>query len=135
MKRIAKLFALFPLAVVLFLGNAYGSLSFAGLLFPRVVPRPYTEMIAAAVAGAVVGGVLVAYPLARMFPSRYWVAALAVSLPLVALRLSDFIAYAGSGRSAIVIISVVEALLVPLGAIAASWLFVRHFPRPLPNAA
>lgn len=135
MKRIAKLTALVPLAVVLFLGNAYGSLSFAGLLFPRVVPRPYTEMIGAATVGALVGGLLVAYPLARMFPSRHWVAALVVSLPLVALRLSDLLAYAGSNQSAIIVMSVVELLLVPLGAVTVTWLFARHFPRPLRNAA
>ena len=135
MKTLAKLVALVPLAAILFLGNAYGSLSFAGLLFPRVVPRPYTEMIGAAAAGALVGGILVAYPLVRLFPSRYWVAAFVVSLPLVALRLGDFLAYVGKDQSAIVVMSLVELVLVPMGAVMASWLFVRFLPRPVPNAA
>ncbi len=135
MKAIAKLIALVPMAVVLFLGNAYGSISFAGILYPRVVPRPYAEMIGAAAAGALVGGILVAYPLVRMFPSRYWLAALAISAPLMALRLSDLLAYWGSDQPAIIIMSVVELLLVPIGAAATSWLFAKLIPRPLPNAA
>ena len=135
MKTLAKFIALLPLAIVLFLGNAYGSMSFAGLLFPRVVPRPYTEMIGAATAGAIVGGILVAYPLARLFPSRSWAAALLVSSPLVALRLSDLLAYAGTTQTPAIIMSAVELVLAPVGAVIVTWLFARFFPRVLPNVA
>ena len=135
MKTIAKFIALFPLAVVLFLGNAYGSMSFAALLFPRVVPRPFTEMISAATVGAIVGGILVAYPLAKLFPSRHWAAALLVSSPLVALRLSDLHSSAGTAETANIIMSAVELLLVPMGAVMVTWLFARFFPRVLPNVA
>ena len=134
MKALAKFIALLPLALVLFLGNAYGSLAFAALPFPRVAPRPYTEMIGAAAVGAVVGGILVGYPLAKMFPLRYWAAALVVSLPFVALRFGDLSEYAGTRQTPIIIMSVVELALVPLGAVIGTWFFARFFPRRL-NAA
>jgi hypothetical protein len=135
MKAPAKLVALLPLAVVLFLGNAYGSMSFAGLLFPRVVPRPYVEMVSAAAVGALVGGLLVAYPLARLFPTRHFIAALLVSAPLMALRLSDVLAYAHTDHGAIITMSAVELILVPLGAVMLTWLFARFYPRVPPHVA
>lgn len=135
MKTLAKFVALLPMALVLFLGNAYGSMMFAGYLFPRVVPRPYTEMIGAAAVGAIVGGILVAYPLVRLFPSRYWAAALLVSSPLMALRLSDLLSYAGTSETAIIVMSTVELVLVPAGTVLVAWLFGRFFPRVQPTVA
>jgi hypothetical protein len=135
LKTLAKLAALAPLAVVLFIGNAYGSLTFARLLFAGNYPRPYIEMIGAAIVGALVGGVLVAYPLAKLFPSRYWLAAVVVSLPLMALRVGDLQTFSGAQHTAIVVMSVVELLVVPLTAAAVAWLFVRFYPRLLTNAA
>ena len=135
MKAAAKLLALIPLAVVLFLGNAYGSMSFAGLLFPRVVPRPYIEMVSAAAVGALIGSLLVAYPLARLFPSRYLVAALAVSAPLMALRLSDLLNYANTDHVAIITMSAIEFVFVPVGAAIVTWLFAKFFPRASPHVA
>jgi hypothetical protein len=72
MKQIAKALALPLLAAIAFLGFAYGSLYFAGYLFPRVVPRPYVEMVSAAAVGLAVAGVLVSLPLVKLYPSRYW---------------------------------------------------------------
>jgi len=135
MRSLAKMVALLPLAVALFLGNAYGSMSFAGLLFPRVTPRPYIEMVSSAAVGAISGGCLVAYPRAKLFPSRYLAAAIIVSSPLMALRLSDLLAYAGTAQTATVIMSAVELTLVPAGAVLVTWLFARFFPRALPNVA
>ena len=91
-------------------------------------------MISAAVVGALVGGILIGYPLARMFPSRYWAAALIVSLPLVALRFSDLYEYVGTRQTAIITMSTVELALIPLGAVLGTWLFAKFSPR-LQNAA
>jgi hypothetical protein len=135
MKAAAKLLTLLLLAVVLFLGNAYGSMSFAGLLFPRVDPRPYIEMISAAAVGALAGGLLVAYPLARLFPSRYLVAALLVSAPLMALRLSDLLTYANTDHVAIITMSALELILAPVGAAIVTWLFAKFYPRESPHVA
>jgi hypothetical protein len=135
MKAIAKLLALLPLMVVLFLGNAYGSMSFAGLLFPRVIPRPYIEMVSAAAVGALVGGLLVAYPLARLFPSRYLVAALLVSAPLMALRMSDLLTYANTDHVAMITMSAFELVLVPVGAATVTWLVAKFYPRASPHVA
>lgn len=93
------------------------------------------EMVSSAAVGAIVGGMLVAYPLVRLFPSRYLAAALLVSSPLMALRLSDLLAYAATTQTATVIMSAVELTLVPAGAVLATGLLARFFPPALPDMA
>lgn len=129
MRTIAKIAALPVLAAIAFLGYAYGSLYFAGYLFPRVVPRPYGEMLSAAVFGSLVAGLLVALPLARMFPVRHWLAGIAVTSPFMFVRVSDMLHYAGKNEPRIMAMSVAELLIYPAGVIALSWLAARFFPQ------
>ena len=122
MKLAAKLFALPLLLVLAFAANAYASLYFAGYLFPRVVPRPYVEMVGAAVVGGMAASAAVAWPLVRLYSRRAWLAGLAVAAPVVAVRVSDLWHYTGTGESRIVVMSWVEAFVYPVAILAGVWL-------------
>ena len=122
MRIAARIFALLPLAVLAFAVNAYASFYFAAYLFPMVQPRPYGEMISAAVVGAVAAGAVVSYPLVKQFPQRYWLAALAVAVPILELRGHDFHYYVGTSETRIVVMSVVEFLVYPTALLACAWL-------------
>lgn len=129
MKTIAKALALPILAAIAFLGYAYGSLYFAGYLFPRVVPRPYVEMLSAAAVGSLVAGLLVALPLIKMFPSRHWLAAVLVSSPFMVIRANDLAHYTGKDEQRILVMSLSEIVIYPTLIVAVCWLFNRLYPR------
>jgi hypothetical protein len=129
MKTIAKILSLLALAAIALLGYAYGSLYFAGYLFPRVIPRPYVEMLSAAVVGSLVAGVLVSLPLVRIFPSRYWLAGLLVASPFMITRASDIAHYSGRNEPRIMVMSVAELAIYPALIVAMCWLFNRVYPR------
>ncbi|WP_227815952.1 hypothetical protein [Nitrogeniibacter aestuarii] len=129
MKPIARLLALPFLAAIAFLGYAYGSLYFAGYLFPRVVPRPYVEMLSAAAVGSLVAGMLVALPLLKLFPTRYPLAALVVASPFMVIRGSDLAHYLGKNETRIVVMSVSEFVIYPAGIILLCWLASRFLPQ------
>jgi ACR3 family arsenite efflux pump ArsB len=129
MKQIAKSLALPLLAAIAFLGFAYGSLFFAGYLFPRVVPRPYVEMVSAAAVGSAVAGLLVSLPLVKLYPSRYWLAGLLVASPLMIVRASDIAHYTGKNETRIMVMSVVEFVIYPALIVAFCWLVSRFYPR------
>jgi hypothetical protein len=125
MKLTAKVIALLLLVPAAFVAYAYASLYFAGYLFPRVLPRPYTEMVSAAAVGSLVAGIVVAFPLARLFTRRCWLAGLIVASPLVVVRVSDLVHYAGKNEPRIMVMSVVELLLYPAAIVACAWLVGR----------
>ena len=116
----------FPLLLVLaFVVNAYASQYFAGYLFPRVAPRPYAEMISAAVVGALTASAVVAWPLVRLYSQRAWVAGLAVAAPVVAIRVDDLLHYARTDETRIIVMSWVEAIAYPIAILAGVWLLYR----------
>jgi hypothetical protein len=122
MRLATKIIALPLLLVLAFAINAYAATYFAGYLFPLVVPRPYVEMVGAAVVGAVAAAAAIAWPLVRLYGGRAWVAAIAVASPVVALRAGDFLHYAGTGESRIIVMSCVEGLVYPVVILVGIWL-------------
>jgi hypothetical protein len=129
MNSIAKIVSLPFLAAIAFLGNAYGSLYFVGYFFPRILPRPYMEMLSAAAVGASVAGALVSLPLVRLYPSRYWLAALVVASPLMAIRVSDIAYYTGKQEPRITVMSIAELFIYPGLMLVICWLTSRFYPR------
>jgi hypothetical protein len=129
MTQIAKALALPLLAAIAFLGYAYGSLYSAGYLFPRVVPRPYVEMVSAAAVGSAVAGLLVSLPLVKLYPSRYWLAGLLVASPLMVVRVNDMAHYSGRNEPRIMVMSVVEFVIYPALILAVCWLASRFYPQ------
>ena len=130
MATIARLVALPILAAAAFVAAAYASLYFAGYLFPRVVPRPYTEMVSAALVGALAAALVSALPLAKLFGHRAWMAALLVSAPWIALRTSDLLHYAGKNEPRIMVMSWVELLLYPLVVVGTTWVVAVRVAKP-----
>ncbi len=118
-----KLVVLVLLALVAFAVDAHVSFEFAGRVFPLEHPRPYLEMIGAAIIGALVAGMVVAYPLVRLFPLRYWIAALMVSLPYMSLRVDWLVMYFGEHKPRIVATALFELLFFPAAIVFCAWSF------------
>ena len=126
MKIAARLIA-FPLVLMLaFVVNAYASDYFAAYLFPRVLPRPYIEMVSAAVFGALAAAATVAWPIVRLYSRCTWLAAFGVAAPVVAIRGADLLHYAYTSESRIIVMSLVEALVYPVAILAGVWLVSRR---------
>ena len=134
MGSVAKVIALVLLAALAFVANAYASLYFAGYMFPRIEPRPYVEMVGAAVAGGVAAAVVTAWPLARLYADRAWLAALVVAAPVVALRVGDLLHYGQLEEPRIIAMSLVELLLYPALILGGVWV-ASHLRTGKPNAA
>lgn len=105
---------------------AYASTYFAGMLFPFVEPRPYLEMMSAAVVGSLAAAVITAWPLIRLYGRRAWIAALVVAAPLMVLRLSDIAQYAGKSDTRIMVMSWFELVVYPAILLLSIWV-VLHF--------
>jgi hypothetical protein len=116
--RFAALPLLFALA---FATYAYASLYVAGYLFPRVVPRPYFEMMSTAVVGSSAAAAVSAWPLVRLYAGRAWLAALAIASPFMVIRTSDLIHYAGKNEPRIMVMSWFELLVYPAVLLAGVW--------------
>lgn len=129
MCTIAKYAALPVLVALAFAAYAYASLYFAGLLFPRVVPRPYLEMMSAAVAGSVAAAAVASWPLVRLYAGRAWLAALLVAAPLVIVRISDLLHYANKNEPRIVVMSWFELLVYPGVLVVGVWFTSRLIHR------
>lgn len=112
---------LFTLPAWIILGTvAYGwaTSRFAAAFFPRVFPRPYVEMLGADVAGALAPAALVAWPLARLYGPRAWIVALVVAAPMMALRVSWLVTFAGEDQPGIMITSAFELVTFPVSLLA-----------------
>jgi hypothetical protein len=133
MNAFAKLLLLPLLAAIALVGYSYGSQYFAGYLFPRVVPRPYVEMLSAAAVGSVAGAALVSLPLVRLYRSRYWLAGLLVASPFMVLRASDIAHYSGRNEPRIMVMSVAELAMYPALMLAMCWLVARHLAPKAPR--
>ncbi len=133
MKHLAKILAVFTLMVVAWVVYAYATLYFAGYLFPRVVPRPYVEMVSAAIVGSMAAALVTAFPLARLFKSRAWLIAVVVALPMLAIRIGDLIHYAGKNEAVLVVMAWIEMFVYTGCIVSAAWLVSRrlHSSRPV----
>lgn len=126
MQLTLRLLALVVVAVVAFAANAYAQQYWAGFLFPRVVPRPYAEMVSAAVVGALAAAAVSAFPLAKLFARKAWVAALAVALPVVALRAPEIGSQGTPFLEAIAVMAWVELLSYTFAVVCGAWLLSRR---------
>ena len=122
MKIAAKILALLLLIALAFVINAYASAHFAAYAFPRVQPRPYAEMISAAIVDSLAAAIVISYPLVRLFPKRFWLAALAVAVPNTELRGRDLLHYVGKDEPRIIVMSVIELIVYPAAILACTWL-------------
>lgn len=113
MRTLAKVAALPLLFALAFAAYGYASLYFAGYLFPRVVPRPYVEMMSAAVVGSLAAAAVSAWPMVRLYANRAWLAAFAVASPFIVIRVSDLLHYAGKDEPRIMFMSWFELLVYP----------------------
>lgn len=126
-----QLCRLLALAVLAFAVWGWTSGQWAGRLFPLVWPRPYLEMVSATAVGSLAAAVVTVPWLTRWWPQRWGWAALAVASPMLLLRGSDLLSYAGSGETRILVMSVVEALLHALALVGgAAWWRRRHGTMP-----
>src|SRR5262245_23780235 len=121
MRSAGKLVALLCLTVVAFAANAYASEYFAGLVFPRVLPRPYLEMVSAAIVGAVTAVLVTAIPLTWLFGRRASLAAVVVALPVVAFRAGELEHYIPKDEQRIVVMAWVEMLVYLALLVAGAW--------------
>lgn len=120
-----RLLALIALAILAFAANAYAQQYWAGLLFPRVTPRPYTEMLSAALVGALVAAAIVAIPLAKVFARRACLAALVVPFPVLALKGPEVVSATGPYREAILVMAWVEMVSYTFAIVFGTWLISR----------
>lgn len=134
MRLLWKSMALLLILALAFTVYAYASLYFAGYLFPRVVPRPYIEMMSAAVVGSVAAAVVMSWLLVRLYAGRAWLAALLVAAPLVVVRISDLMHYSSKNEPRIMVMSLFEALVYPAFLLGGVWLVAR-LPRRRSSAA
>jgi hypothetical protein len=112
------------LAVIAFAVYGYVQHYTAVLFFPRVVPRPYTEMITCAVLAAIAATAVVAYPLALLFRRGIFFAALALAVPVLLLRVPEIFEYWDKDQVA-VYMSSVESVVLVAALVAGAWL-TRH---------
>lgn len=117
-----RVLAIFVVAVVAFVVNAYAQQYWAGLLFPRVVPRPYSEMVSAAVVGAIAAAAVSAFPLAKLFRTKAWLAGLFVALPVVALRAPEIGTSGTYAQQATHVMALVEMISYTAAIVCAAWL-------------
>lgn len=135
MRVILKTLALLLLLVLALEANARASLYFAYYVFPRIVPRPYVEMVSAALVGALVAAALSAYPLVWLYGRRAWLAGLVVASPVVLVRASDVLYYMDKNEYRIMVMSWVELLASPLFILLGVWFVFALRLRHVQNAA
>lgn len=126
MQFVLRFVALVVIANAALLANAYAQQYWAGLLFPRVEPRPYTEMVSAAVVGALAAAVVSALPLAWLFGRWAWLAGLAISLPVIAIRAPELGAGTLPMQQEIFVMAWVEMFSYTGAVAGAAWLLSRR---------
>ncbi|MFT7775668.1 hypothetical protein [Roseateles sp.] len=127
MQIFLRFVALVVVANAALLVNAYVQEYWAGLLFPRVDPRSYTEMVSAAVVGALAAATVSALSLAWLFKRWAWLAGLAISLPVIAIRAPELAAGPSSSiQQATVAMAWVEMVSYAAAVAGAAWLLSRR---------
>jgi hypothetical protein len=122
MQLLLRILALIVVAVVAFVVNAYAQDYWAGYLFLRVYPRPYLEMVSAAIVGATAAAIVTALPLATIFRKKAWLAGLFVALPVIALRAPEIEISDNQTQQAIIVMAWIEMLSYTLLIVCAAWL-------------
>ena len=126
MGTLVRVVALPVLVAAAFTASAVASVYWAGLLFPRVVPRPYVEMVSAAAVGALAAALVTAIPLARLYGRYAPLAAVMVSAPWLAVRTSDLIHNWHQNEPRIMVMSWLELVLFPAVIVGSATLAARR---------
>ncbi|MDM4768557.1 hypothetical protein [Pelomonas sp. SE-A7] len=126
MQIVLRFVALVVIANAALIANAYAQQYWAGLLFPLAEPRPYTEMVSAALAGALAAAVVSAFPLAWLFRKWAWLAGLAISLPVIAVRAPELGASTLPNQQVIFVMAWVEMLSYTVLVTGAAWVLARR---------
>ncbi|SHH29018.1 hypothetical protein [Massilia sp. CF038] len=117
-----RLIVLFVLLIVGFCANAYASMYFSAWFFTPAAPRPYGEMISAAVVGALAAATLVTLPMVKVYGRGAWVAALAISSPIIYLRGHELIYFFDKNQPRIMTMSALELLIYPSLLLVGVWI-------------
>jgi len=120
-RMIMSVLAVPVLAVIVFAVYGYVQHYTAVFLFPRVVPRPYTEMIICAVLGAIAAGAVVGYPLALLFRRGIFIAAVVAAVPVLLMRVPEIIEHWEKDQ-VVVYMSSVESVVLLAALVAGAWL-------------
>jgi hypothetical protein len=120
-RTIMAVLAVPVLAVIVFAVYGYVQHYAAVFFFPRIVPRPYTEMIACAVLGAIAAGAVVGYPLALLFRKAIFYAAVASAVPVLLLRVPEIIEYWNKDQ-VVVYMSSLESVVLLAALVGGAWL-------------
>ena len=129
MKSLVKAVAVLLLAVLALAAWAYGQ-ALTATFFPVVSPRPYSEMLACALAGAIAAALVSAVPLGALFGPRAWLVALAFAAPMAMLRLPELFSYSGTFSHEVKVMASVELLSFTLAVVGGAWLASRYWPGP-----
>ncbi len=108
MRIFVKVLVLVLAVIAAFLANAYVQHFIRAEVFGNQFPRTYPDMFACALAGTIAASLLVSIPIAATYRGKAWLAAILISLPVIALRLNDFITYTGRLVSQVKTMAIVE---------------------------
>ena len=112
-------------------------------VFKMASPRTYQDMVICALAGAAAAAVVVSIPIAWTFRKMVLPASVIVSLPILALRINEFLTYTGPLYHQVKVMAVVESasylVFLVFGTLIASRIRQRSNnsfkPRPLRGSA
>jgi hypothetical protein len=143
MRVLLQILVLLLATISAFAASAYAQYFARTLVFGSQFPRSYVDMISCALAGAIAASIIVSFPISATFRKRAWLAAVAVSLPVLALRINEFVTYTGPLTSQVRVMAVVEACsyltFLVLGSLFVSSLWPRpnnsFKPKPLRGSA
>jgi hypothetical protein len=143
MKTLWRVLVLLLITLLAFAANAYAQDFTRALVFDSQVPRDYLDMTTCALVGAFAATIIASPPLVAVFRKQAWLAATAVAAPVLALRLNEFITYAGAISDQVKVMAIVEASsyfgLLVLGALCVSLIWPRpnnsFKPNPLRGSA
>lgn len=126
----ALLFKVAAVAILTVLAVAAWSFaqSLVATFFPVVSPRPLSEMVVCALAGAAAAALVSSVPLARLFASRAWLVAFVLAAPVAFLRLPEIASYSGALESDVKVMGILELGCFVMAVVGGAWLVSRHRP-------
>ncbi|WP_133952453.1 hypothetical protein [Rhodanobacter sp. TND4FH1] len=130
MKALSRVLLLLLIIVVAFAASAYAQHFTRTLVFGAQIPRSYLDMITCALVGAFAATVVASAPLAAAFRKQAWLAAIVVSVPVIALRANEFITYTGSLSTQVKVMAILEASSYLGFLVVGAWCVSRIWPRP-----
>ena len=109
MRTFIKVVILLLIAIAAILVFAYSQRFVRTVVFGNQYPRSYLDMVSCALAGSLAASIIVSIPIAATFRRKPWLAASAVSLPMLGIRLNELFTYTGPFTSQVRVMAVVEA--------------------------